>query len=60
MSYLTSGEAEKICCIIQSRDSNFVKDHLGTESPSQLGNYLLNKSIDRSDTHVSNVIAVLT
>ncbi|XP_029140523.1 protein BCAP [Protobothrops mucrosquamatus] len=51
MSYLTSGEAEKNCCVIQSRDSNFVKDRLGTESSSQLGNYLLNKSIDRSDTH---------
>ncbi|XP_063155940.1 protein BCAP [Candoia aspera] len=50
-SYLTSGEAEKLCSIIQSCDSSFVKDHLGTESSSQLGKHLLNEAIDRSDKH---------
>lgn len=61
MSDLASGETEKFCCIIQSCDSSFVKDHLGTESSSQLGKYLLNESIDKSDMHVSNVIiAVFT
>ncbi|KAM6458595.1 protein BCAP isoform 3-T4 [Liasis olivaceus] len=51
MSYLTSGEAEKLCSIIQSCDSSFVKDHLGTESSSQLGKHLLNEAIDSSDKH---------
>ncbi|XP_026529935.1 protein BCAP isoform X5 [Notechis scutatus] len=51
MSYLASGEAENFCCIIQSCDSSFVKDHFGTESSNQLGKYLLNESIDKSDMH---------
>ncbi|XP_032074076.1 protein BCAP isoform X3 [Thamnophis elegans] len=51
MSYLASGEAENFCCIIQSCDSSFVKDHLGTESSSQLGKDLLHESVDKSDMH---------
>ncbi|XP_034293031.1 protein BCAP isoform X3 [Pantherophis guttatus] len=51
MSCLASGKAENFCCIIQSCDSSFVKDRLGTESSSQLGKYLLNESIDKSDMH---------
>ncbi|XP_007424181.1 outer dense fiber protein 2-like isoform X4 [Python bivittatus] len=53
MSYLTSGEAEKLCSIIQSCDSSFVKDHLGTESSSQLEKHLLDEAIDKSDKHPS-------
>ncbi|XP_061489534.1 protein BCAP isoform X3 [Rhineura floridana] len=52
--YLTSGEAEKLCSVIQSCDSSFKKDQLGTESSSQLGMYLssLNEEMDSSDDHV--------
>ncbi|XP_058033671.1 protein BCAP isoform X4 [Ahaetulla prasina] len=53
MSCLASGEAEHFCCIIQSCDSSFVKNHLGTESSSQLGKFLLNESTDKSDMHPS-------
>ncbi|XP_033007559.1 protein BCAP isoform X2 [Lacerta agilis] len=52
--YLTSGEAEKLCSVIQSCDLSFKKDHLGTETFGQLGKYLssLSEEVDSSDNHL--------
>ncbi|XP_077784626.1 protein BCAP isoform X2 [Podarcis muralis] len=52
--YLTSGEAEKLCSVIQSCDLSFKKDHLETETSSQLGKYLssLSEEVDSSDNHL--------
>ncbi|KAG8132608.1 hypothetical protein E2320_010452 [Naja naja] len=42
---------QKIFVALFNCDSSFVKDHFGTESSNQLGKYLLNESIDKSDMH---------
>ncbi|CAI5776807.1 Uncharacterized protein PODLI_1B036781 [Podarcis lilfordi] len=51
--YLTSGEAEKLCSVIQSCDLSFKRD-LETETSSQLGKYLssLSEEVDSSDNHL--------
>uniref|UniRef100_A0A8D0DVH6 Outer dense fiber of sperm tails 2 like n=2 Tax=Salvator merianae TaxID=96440 RepID=A0A8D0DVH6_SALMN len=51
MSYLTSGEAELLYSVIQSCDLDCNKDHLGTVTSSQLGEYL-NEEGSSSDKHV--------
>ncbi|XP_020650729.3 protein BCAP isoform X1 [Pogona vitticeps] len=54
MPYLTSGEADRLCSVIQSFDSSFKKDHPVTETSSQLGEYLTseNENVDNSDNHL--------
>ncbi|KAF7243360.1 Protein BCAP [Varanus komodoensis] len=50
MPNLTYGEAEKRCSVIQSCDTSFKKDGLGTETSSQLGNYLSSRNEDANSS----------
>uniref|UniRef100_A0ABM5G8L9 Protein BCAP isoform X3 n=1 Tax=Pogona vitticeps TaxID=103695 RepID=A0ABM5G8L9_9SAUR len=58
--YLTSGEADRLCSVIQSFDSSFKKDHPVTETSSQLGEYLTseNENVDNSDYHLPESVEV--
>ncbi|XP_053101248.1 protein BCAP isoform X2 [Hemicordylus capensis] len=58
MSFLTPGEAEKLCSVIQCCDSSFKTDSLGTETSSQPVKYLscLNEELDSSDNHLPECI----
>ncbi|XP_044288494.1 protein BCAP isoform X1 [Varanus komodoensis] len=60
MPNLTYGEAEKRCSVIQSCDTSFKKDGLGTETSSQLGNYLSSRNEDAnsSKNHLPESIEV--
>ncbi|KAJ7332540.1 hypothetical protein JRQ81_014720 [Phrynocephalus forsythii] len=51
MPYLTSGEADRLCSVIQSFDSSFRKEQHRRETSSQLGEYLTsqNEHVDNSD-----------
>ncbi|XP_042320723.1 protein BCAP isoform X2 [Sceloporus undulatus] len=52
MPYLTSGEADRLCSVIQSCDLSFKRDHLDTETPSQPGKYISSQNEDNSDNHL--------